>query len=168
MATHIRPGNHDDLPFLRQMLYAAVTWRGNVQPLFEQAFAMPEVGKLLANWGRAGDMAFIAKVDTTKAGAAWLRLWSDDDHSYGYVASDVPELGIGVVTGFRRRGIGRKLLQTLLAQAHQAGFDRVSLSVERDNPALRLYQSLGFEQVSTVDNAYTMVVQTHPFSGARA
>jgi ribosomal protein S18 acetylase RimI-like enzyme len=75
---------------------------------------------------------------------------TDDDHGYGFVATDVPELSIGVTADERGRGVGTALLEELLAQARATGHPAVSLSVETDNPAVRLYERLGFVRVGYV------------------
>ena len=157
MSVRIRSSTSTDVPFLRQMLYEAAYWRGGNRPDFEVGLSTPEFRKLLADWGRDGDLAVVAEDGTEPVGAAWLRFWDDRDHSFGYVSSEVPELGIGVAETHRRMGIGRRLMERLLSDAAGAGTDRVSLSVERDNPALHLYETLGFKTVGTVGNAYTMV-----------
>lgn len=55
-------------------------------------------------------------------------------------------LGIGVVAAYRRRGIGRALLEAVLREAWRVGFTRVELTVRVDNPhARRLYERLGFQ-----------------------
>ncbi|HWO41574.1 MAG TPA: ribosomal protein S18-alanine N-acetyltransferase [Candidatus Eisenbacteria bacterium] len=52
---------------------------------------------------------------------------------------------IAVHTAFRRRGIGRALLQQVVRHAQERGVARVTLEVRRSNfPAQKLYQSLGF------------------------
>jgi ribosomal protein S18 acetylase RimI-like enzyme len=157
MSVRIRPSESTDVPFLRQMLYEAAYWRGDIRPDFEAGLSTPEFRKLLADWGRDGDLAVVAEDASQPVGAAWLRFWDDQDHSFGYVSSDVPELGIGVVETYRNMGIGRRLMERLLSDVARAGTERVSLSVERDNPALHLYETLGFKVVGTVGNAYTMV-----------
>jgi hypothetical protein len=43
-------------------------------------------------------------------GATWYRMYTDACHGYGYVAADVPELSIAVVSSRRHGGIGRRLL----------------------------------------------------------
>ena len=156
----IRKGHHGDLPVLRNMLYEAVYWRGIERPELEKGLARPEISKLLADWGRVGDVAVIAQEHCTPLGAAWYRFWDDENHSYGYVANDVPELAIGVLEQARGRGIGRLLIERLLNEARRSGITRVSLSVERDNPALLLYEVIGFQVVGFVGNAYTMVANT--------
>ena len=92
-------------------------------------------------------------------GAAWYRFWSAENHSYGFVAPDVPELGLAVRSGFRRRGVGARLLRALLEQAAEKGIRQVSLSVELENPAQQLYQRMGFQRVGRVGGAWTLIVE---------
>jgi ribosomal protein S18 acetylase RimI-like enzyme len=54
---------------------------------------------------------------------------------------------------------GEELLVGLLAQAKKDGFRQVSLSVEPDNPALRLYERHGFEKVGESGGSWTMVAR---------
>jgi ribosomal protein S18 acetylase RimI-like enzyme len=50
------------------------------------------------------------------------------------------------------------LTKRLLSDVARCGTRRVSLGVERHNPALPLYEAPGFKTIGTVGNAYTMVV----------
>ena len=103
----------------------------------------PDLARYVSGWGRAGDLGVVAlKVDRV-VGAAWLRLWSEGDRGYGYVADEVPELAIAVIPSLRGQGIGNALLQQLL-QTAKSQFSAVSLSIRADNPALRLYERIGF------------------------
>jgi ribosomal protein S18 acetylase RimI-like enzyme len=160
-APRLRRAGPHDLAFLRQMLYEAAYWRpGAERPALEEGLARVDLAKLLAGFGtRPGDTAIVAESPSGPVGAAWLRHWSDADHSYGFVAAAVPELGIGVRAEARRRGIGEMLLRALLDEAARQGVASVSLSVETDNPAARLYERLGFRPVARVGGAWTMVVE---------
>ena len=51
---------------------------------------------------------------------------------------------LGVAPEFRRRGIGRKLLDHFLDQAQETGVSRVHLEVREGNPAVVLYRHAGF------------------------
>lgn len=51
---------------------------------------------------------------------------------------------LGVAPDFRRRGIGRKLLDHFLDQAQETGVSRVHLEVREGNPAVVLYRHAGF------------------------
>ncbi len=157
-----RIGSSADLPFLREMLFEAAFWRPSAErPPLSEGLARPDLAKLLAGWGRPGDTAMIAESSgRERLGAAWYRFWSEDDHSYGYVGPAVPELAIGVRAEARRRGVGETLLLALLAHAGAQGVEEISLSVELDNPALRLYERLGFRRVGRVGGAWTLVART--------
>jgi [ribosomal protein S18]-alanine N-acetyltransferase len=65
------------------------------------------------------------------------------------VADEVHILDVAVHPGHRRRGVGRLLLQYILAEARQNGVRSASLEVRVSNqPAIALYQALGFQQVA--------------------
>lgn len=161
----IRLVSAGDLPFLKEMLFEAAFWRaGSPRPALEAGLARPDLSKLLEGWGRAGDTAVIAESDTP-LGAAWYRFWSAENHSHGFVAPEVPELGLAVRPEFRRQGLGARLLRALLEQAGREGIRRVSLSVELENPAQQLYRRIGFRSVGRVGEAWTMVVEVPERNG---
>jgi ribosomal protein S18 acetylase RimI-like enzyme len=53
---------------------------------------------------------------------------------------------ISLLPEHRGKGLGTALLRELLAEADAAG-KRITIHVERFNPALRLYERLGFAQI---------------------
>ena len=155
----IRTARSGDLPLLREMLFEAAFWRaGAPRPALDAGLARADLAKLLEAWGRPGDDAVVAVSPTgIGVGAAWFRFWSADEHSYGFVAPEVPELGLAVRPQLRGRGLGTRLLRALLARADGAEIRQLSLSVESENPALRLYERCGFRRVGRVGGAWTMV-----------
>ena len=57
----------------------------------------------------------------------------------------VARLGMGVRSGWRRQGIGRRMLDACLSLARNSGIEKVELEVFSDNlGAVRLYESFGF------------------------
>ncbi len=56
---------------------------------------------------------------------------------------------IQVLPAFRRRGLGRRLLDVATEQARAQGMGFVTLGVHRDNPAIRLYEAAGFVPTGT-------------------
>jgi len=154
----IRAARSDDLPAIQTALAWAIAWRSaELGAAPNQLIERTGHAYLLADWGREGDVAVVADTTAGPVGAAWYRFWTDSTHSYGYVASDVPELGIGLDPGARGRGIGASLLRTLLKRAVTAGVARISLSVEGDNAAMRLYEAFGFTCAERIDDSWTMV-----------
>ena len=54
-------------------------------------------------------------------------------------------LGMGVIDGFRGKGIGIALMRAALSRAQEAGLTRVELTVREDNlRAKALYEKVGF------------------------
>jgi ribosomal protein S18 acetylase RimI-like enzyme len=154
----IRIASSADLPALQAALAYAIDWRSQAGGEAPEAL-IERTGHayLLADWGRPGDTAVVAEIEGQAAGCAWYRLWSDELHSYGYVDALTPEIGLGVSPEFRRRGLGLGLMTALLDQAAAQGVKQISLSVERDNPALQLYLKLGFEHQADVDHSATLL-----------
>lgn len=154
----IREATALDLPFLEAMLYEAFFWSGGIErPALIEMRARPEFNTLLAGWGRIGDAALLADAADARAGAAWFRLWTPEEHSYGFVDQQTPELGIAVARPFRGQGIGRQLLRSLIESARQHAYPRLSLSVAPGNPARALYESEGFQKVGEVGTSWTML-----------
>jgi ribosomal protein S18 acetylase RimI-like enzyme len=153
----IRLGDRRDARFLRDMLHHAYYWRERM-PRSEMEIDAP-VQRYVVNFGRPGDAAVIAYDETGNVGAAWYRLFKASEPGYGFVDERTPELSIAVVPSRRGRGFGDELLRALLEQAQRDGFEQVSLSVEPDNPALRLYERHGFEKVGESGGAWTMVAR---------
>ena len=73
------------------------------------------------------------------------------DPGYGFVDDATPEVSIGVLEAWRGQGIGEQLLRRLAQDAWRTGLLALCLSVERQNPAVRLYERCGFETVDTPD-----------------
>ena len=70
------------------------------------------------------------------------------------------ELAIFVRRAYQYAGVGTALLETTLGAARQAGIDRIWLTVERWNdPALALYERVGFKTVDTEQFELTMALR---------
>jgi ribosomal protein S18 acetylase RimI-like enzyme len=152
---------HADPAFLVEMLYEAVNWLDDgaeERPAMDAVLAVPENARYVDGWGRPGDVALFALDPRDEPiGAAWYRSFSAAAPGYGFVAADVPELSIAVYPEFRGQHVGTLLLGALVARAEREGVRALSLSVNRNNPAKRLYVRLGFEVVAETPDALTML-----------
>jgi ribosomal protein S18 acetylase RimI-like enzyme len=154
----LAPLEDHDLVFVHEMLYEAAFWRSaDDRPPLDTALSSPDLALYIRDWGRQGDDGLIARVDDHRAGAVWVRRFHAGEHGYGYVDQRTPELSIAVAAHRRGYGIGRCLVAAMLVQLRLQGTRQVSLSVEIDNPALLLYESLGFISVTTGEGAVTLV-----------
>ncbi len=162
MPLPIRASNADDIGFLEDMLVEAATWRGEA-PNRDAVLSDPHIRRYLSGWGRDGDTALVATDRSGRAvGAAWFRFFTEDEPAFGFIDEEIPEVSVAVVATHRRRGVGSALMSALLEVADGRGIEALSLSVEPDNPAVRLYERLGFRTVSIEDGALTMLIELHP------
>ncbi len=74
------------------------------------------------------------------------------------VSQDDTELSMGVMRAWRGRGIGSRLLGELIAAACEHGLASLSLSVEPDNYARRLYERVGFRRADETNGSLTMLL----------
>ena len=150
----VRRGGAQDVRFLRDMLHHAYYWK-------ERA---PDAGPgpvqlYVKAWGRPGDTAVIGLLDGFPVGAAWFRLFETGAPGYGFVDEQTPELAVAVVPNARGKGVGSALLVSLLDQARNAGYEALSLSVDRHNQgAIALYEHHGFRQVEETPDSLTLRV----------
>jgi lincosamide nucleotidyltransferase A/C/D/E len=153
----IRAALASDLDVLREMSFYAARWRpGQENDSRESVLSDDHVARYVDDWRRPGDTGFVAEEHGQAVGAAWVRLFTRERAGYGFIDSTIPELSIGVVPTRRGSGIGLALLTATLDAVRHAGHRAVSLSVEVDNPALRLYERVGFKKVDRVGGSWTM------------
>lgn len=116
----------------------------------------------MEGFGRPGDFGAVASAgeeDAPPLGAAWWRYFPPQAPGYGFVDQATPEVSLAVFPPHRGRGAGTALLAALEREARAREIAALSLSVQRDNPALRLYRRFGFRPCGRVDDALTMVLE---------
>lgn len=163
MVITVRRAEAADVDFLAAMLADAAFWRpdgpsGSVA----EVLAQPNLAHYVVAWPRPGDLGVVALDGRRRVGAAWVRLLPESDPGYGFVDAATPELSMGVVRGWRGRGIGSRLLGEPIAAAREQELSSLSLSVERDNYARDLYERVGFRQVAEVGASLTMLLRLQP------
>ena len=146
----IRRGNRQDVRFLRDMLRHAFYWRSG--GTIEES----SLWRYVAGWGRRGDAAVIALEGGFPIGAAWFRLFPQDEPGFGFVDEQTPEVAVAVVPSRRGRGIGSELMDSLLELAKEQGYGALSLSVADDSPAMHVFEKHGFEKTQQTDGSWTM------------
>jgi ribosomal protein S18 acetylase RimI-like enzyme len=161
----IREADARDVPFLELILLEAYNWS-------EERFTLDWIRsdemarRYLDGFPADGDLGLVALVDSAPVAAVWGRALPAERAGYGFVASDIPELTLGVVPSARGRGVGSRLMAAVIDLAEQRRLPGLSLSVEDDNAARRLYESAGFEVVGRRGGSDTM--QLRIGAGARS
>jgi GNAT superfamily N-acetyltransferase len=140
----IRDLRDDELPFLHDMLYAALAWRPDRWlPPKAVLMRLPQVSMFHKGWGRPGDTGLVAD-EGRPVGLACNRFFTAPNPGVGCGDERTPELAIAVVEGRRGSGLGTALMEAIHTRAREQGLTQISLSVDADNPAKRLYERLGY------------------------
>ena len=113
----------------------------------------PEIYVYINGYGKLGDTGAVAEYGGRAVGMVWARLV----HAYGHLDDETPELAISVLPEYRGMGIGTKLMTKLLDLLAMAGYKRISLSVNKDNPAVRFYHRHGYETICEKEDDYIMI-----------
>lgn len=151
----IREMKKEEYCLLDDFLYEAIYIPEGMEPPDRSVINCPELQEYIAEFGkRQHDKALVAEVRGNVVGAVWVRVMND----YGHIDTDTPSLAVSVYREYRGQGIGTSLLNQLLAEEKAAGYSRISLSVQKDNYAVRMYQKAGFTVVDESPEEYIMRV----------
>ena len=149
----IRPIKNDEYKILDRFLYEAIFIpQGTEKPPFS-IIEKPELQVYIENFGRKDDYCLVAENENRIIGAVWVRIMDD----YGHIDNNTPSLAISLYSDFRGQGIGTALLENMLLLLKSENYEKVSLSVQKENYAYRMYLKAGFEVVSENDEEYIMV-----------
>ena len=152
----IREMRKEEYPRLKDFLYEAVYVPEGTAPPDRTIIDSPELQVYIRGFGNSRhDHALAAVVDDDIAGVVWARIMDD----YGHINDATPSLAISVHNGYRNSGIGTALLKEMLLYMKMKGYPAVSLSVQKANYALYMYQKAGFYVVNENDEEYIMAVQ---------
>lgn len=162
MNVELRPARVDDVALIRWALFTALAWTPERERLVrEVTLDHPEIARYHLRWGRTGDLGVVATAGDV-VGVCFCRLFTADDHGHGYIDERTPELAVAVRDDFRGRGLGTRLMTELARIARDEGYAHLSLSVDLDNPARRLYEGLGYDVVSADESGVRMVLELNP------
>jgi ribosomal protein S18 acetylase RimI-like enzyme len=131
---HIRPIRLDDGPGMWDLF-------GRLSPASRTYFyPHPFAEEVAHQWAaRADDPAYVVRVAADAAGRLVGYAW------YNPVGDPLPTVGIGVADEAQNRGLGRRLIESLLEMARVTGRDGLRLTVHKDNVrAQSLYGRYGF------------------------
>lgn len=150
----IKPSEYE---FLREMLYEAIYIPVGSEKPPKSIVSSPHFLKYCDNFGQKNDCAYGLIDENNLVGVAWTRIFSEAEASYGFVDEETPELSIAIKEKYRNRGFGGLMLEKLFEKLFSEGFEQISLSVDKRNPAVSLYLRKGFEIVAEKGTAFTML-----------
>ncbi len=155
----IRPLKEAEVPILEDFLYETIFQADLPQPLPRSILQKPELSVYIDDFGRIGDFCLVTKLGNRVVGAIWTRIFSGAIRGFGTIEAGTPELAMSVLEPYRKKGIGTALLTAMLAKLAKAGYRQVSLSVQKSNYAVRMYQKAGFQVLKDGDDDLIMVLR---------
>ena len=157
MSFRIRPLAAADQAVLWELLHVAL-WDPPPAPLRPRVILEhPDVRIYAEAWGGKDDVGVVAETgDGTVVGGTWMRIVGGE-RGLAYVDPFTPQLGIAVMPGYQRQGLGERLLRSALDAAKAHGFAQVSLTVHPENPAIALYERAGFRKAGMRRTYHLMI-----------
>lgn len=153
----IRPLKQSEIYILSDFLYEAIFQKDNTSPLPKEIINKPELNIFIKDFGKPDDYCLVAEVDNKIIGAVWSRVLSGEVKGYGNIDNTTPELAISIYKQYRNKGIGTALMKGILKLLKEKGYKRVSLSVQKDNYAVKMYKAVGFKTFKETEEEYIMV-----------
>ncbi|AFA48370.1 GNAT family N-acetyltransferase [Acetobacterium woodii] len=156
---NIREIKRTEIPILSEFLYEAIFQPNDQYLLPRDVIQKPELQVFIEDFGRKDDYCLIAECDEKIIGAVWSRILAGTIKGYGNVDGTTPELAISLYQEYRNRGIGTELMKRMMHLLKSSGYAQVSLAVQKDNYALRMYQAMGFSIIEELEQEYLMLCQ---------
>ena len=152
----IRKLKKEEVKVLDTFLYEAIFIPEGAAAPSRDIITQPELQVYIDDFGnRAGDIAFVVEVNKLVVGAVWGRIMND----YGHIDDETPSLAISLLEKYRNYGIGTELMRRMLDELKSCGYKQVSLSVQKQNYAVKMYEKVGFQILNENEEEYVMVCQ---------
>lgn len=143
----IRTISEGEESLLQDFLYQAVFVPEGVP-------APPKLQIYITGFGtKKDDIGLVAEVNKKAVGAVWVRIMND----YGHIDNATPSIAVSLYKDYRGLGIGTALMKEMLRILKDRGYKQVSLSVQKANYAVNMYQKTGFEIVDEKGEEYSML-----------
>ncbi len=141
---------------LNDFLYNAIFIPQGVTPPPKNIIEQEELQVYVKDFGKQkDDVALVAEIDGKIIGAVWARIMND----YGHIDNDTPSLAISIYKNYRGYGIGTSLMRNMIFLLKYRGYKRVSLAVQKENYAVKMYKRIGFIIVEENSEEYIMVCE---------
>ena len=140
----VRRMKTEEYSLLKEFTYLAIYVPHGVKTPPKSIVELPELKIYYQEFGtEKGDICLVAETDNKIVGAVWTRIVND----FAHIDDNTPSLAIAVAKESRGKGMGTRLLNDMLTVLKVEGFLSVSLSVQKENYAVKMYEKAGFDVV---------------------
>lgn len=149
----IREMCEHEYPLLTDFLYEAIFQKEGESPVPRRVLENLELKMYIDGFGTGkDDYCLCAQVGRQVVGAVWVRTIN----GYGYVDDETPEFAISLYKEYRGRGIGKELMNHMILLLKEKGYRQMSLAVQKENHAVRLYEKVGFQVIKETEEECVM------------
>ena len=149
----IREIRKNEYSILFDFLHEAIFITEGMDKPPKSIIEQPELQVYIKDFGKADDWCFVAEIKEKIVGAVWVRIMND----YGHIDDETPSFAMSLYEEYRNLGIGTALMGAMLQFLREKGYKQASLSVQKANYAVRMYQKVGFEVIDENEEEYIMV-----------
>ncbi len=155
----IRKIKAEETNILEDMLYEAIYQAEGIPSVPKDIIKNPEINVYIRNFGeKKDDHCFVAETDGKIVGAVWVRILADEIKGFGNIDNQTPEFAISLFKEYRNKGYGTMLMKEMIRHLKDKGYKQTSLSVNKDNYAILMYQNLGFSIIKENKDDFLMLL----------
>ena len=150
----IREIKEKELYLLSDFLYEAIFIPEGEKKPDKAIINNPDLQVYIKDFGKfKDDFCLVAEYKKRIVGACFTRIMND----YGHIDDDTPSLAISLYPEYRNMGIGTLLLKEMINRLKNKKYTKLSLSVQKENYAFKMYLKCGFNIIKETETEYIMV-----------
>lgn len=154
----IRILKSSEISFLKEMLYEAIFVPEGMQKPPKSIIRDQSLAHYYKNWGKdIYDIALVIEINDELIGAIWGRKFVSEGKGYGFFNEETPEISMAIKNEYRSKGLGTKLIEEVIKIYKIQGIKALSLSVDKQNLAYKLYIKQGFSIFSETETSVSMI-----------
>ena len=154
---NIRGIRQNEIHLLEDFLYEAIFQRDENNLVSRSIIKLPELSVFIDDFGNKDDNCLVAEFEGKIVGAVWTRILCGEIKGFGNVDDKTPEFAISLYREYKNMGIGTGLMKAMLELLKNKGYEKTSLAVQKDNYAVKMYQSVGFQIIDELEEEFLMV-----------
>ena len=150
----IREIRKNEYKLLDEFLYEAIFIPKGVEKPSKEIIKNEELQVYVKDFGNSkNDNCLVVECDNKIVGACWTRIMND----YGHIDNQTPSLAISLYEDYRGQKIGTNLMIKMIELLKQKGYKQLSLAVQKENYAFKMYKKVGFEIIKENSEEYIMI-----------
>ena len=146
---------NEEFGLLGDFLYEAIYIPDGIEPPPKSVIECPELQEYIVGFGnRKHDKALVAEIQGNIVGAIWARARND----YGHIDHDTPSLLSVCLPPVQKIRHWNFIVETTDTSRKLAGYSKISLSLQKSNDAVRMYEKVGFTVAAENSEEYIMIL----------